>query len=248
MAPDLEALDAAPIEAIFDGGGKLHDARDGATSKTAREVLRSAVRHIDRARSAAGRQDSDAALEAWEALVRGRWSLVDRFDSDQRRFVVAIRNDPKFSDPRGLSQRERQVAEFIGLGRSAKEIAYLLGAPAASVENSTRRVQAKLGLGSRIELAAFFSPRGIRARLAEVGLADEALLIGSTPPLDETKLAGLTHAERAVLASLIAGSTNHDIAVRRTTSPRTVANQIQGIFRKFGARSRGELMARLNDG
>jgi DNA-binding NarL/FixJ family response regulator len=247
MAHQLATLDAAPIEAIFDGGGKLHDARDGATGSTARELLRSAVLHVDRARSITGRVDSDRAMESWEALVHGRWSLVDRFDSDRPRFVVAIRNDPRFPDPRGLSLRERQVAEFVGLGRSAKEIAYLLGVPSASVENSTRRAQAKLGLGSRIELASFFSPHGIRTRLAEIAVAGDALLIGATPLLDEARLTGLTEAERSVLGLLIAGSTNADIATRRATSSRTVANQVQAIFRKFGVRSRSELMARLSD-
>jgi DNA-binding CsgD family transcriptional regulator len=247
LGPELASLDAAPIEAIFDGGGKLYDARQAATSATAREQLRQAVRRIDKARSAAGRQDSDAALAAWEGLVSGRWSLVDRFDSDQRRFVVAVRNDPRFPDPRGLSLRERQVAEFAGLGRSAKEIAYLLGVAAPSVENSLRRAQAKLGLASRLELTEFFSPQGIRASLASVALAGDDLLIGATPRLDETKLSSLTAAEREVTALLIAGSTNDDIAHRRATSPNTVANQVQSIFRTFGARSRGELLARLNE-
>jgi len=248
MIPQLASLDAAPIEAIFDGSGKLHDAREGATGKMAREALRSAVRRFDNARSITGRRDSDAALEDWEALVHGRWSLVDRFDSDRRRFVVAVRNDPRFPDPRGLSLRERQVAEYVGLGRSAKEISYLLGVPAASVENSTRRAQSKLGLGSRVELTAFFAPQGLRARLAKIGLANDALLFGAMPLLDEAKLTGLTEAERDVLGLLIAGSTNGDIASRRATSPRTVANQLQTIFRKFSVRSRGELVARLSGG
>jgi DNA-binding NarL/FixJ family response regulator len=247
LAPEIATLDAVPIEAIFDGGGKLLDARQAATSATAREQLRDAVRQIDRARSAAGRRDSDASMAAWEGLVSGRWSLIDRFDSDQRRFVVAVRNDPRFPDPRGLSLRERQVAEFAGVGRSAKEIAYLLGVSAASVENSLRRAQAKLGLGSRLELTEFFSPQGVRASLARVALAGETLLVGSTPRLEEANLAGLTSAQRDVVALLIAGSTNNDIAQRRATSPNTVANQVQAIFRTFGARSRGELLARLND-
>ena len=37
-----------------------------------------------------------------------------------------------------------------------------------------------------------------------------------------------------------------DIAQRRATSPNTIANQVQGIYRKFAVRSRGELLARLN--
>jgi DNA-binding NarL/FixJ family response regulator len=83
--------------------------------------------------------------------------------------------------------------------------------------------------------------------LAEIAVVGDTLLIGATPLLDEVRLTGLTEAERAVLGLLIAGSTNADIATRRATSPRTVANQVQAIFRKFGVRSRSELMARLND-
>jgi DNA-binding NarL/FixJ family response regulator len=246
MAGQLASLDGKPIEAIFDGGGKLCHVREAAASKSARELLRTAVRKADKARSAGGRLNADEALKAWEALIRGRWSLVDHFDSDQRRFVVAVRNDLRSLDPRGLSLRERQVVEYAGQGRSAKEIGYLLGAPAASVENSLRRAQAKLGLRSRVELTAFFAPHGLRAQLAEIVVGEDTLLMGATPRLDETKLAGLTSAEREVTALLIAGSTNHDIAQRRATSARTVANQVQSVFHKMGARSRGELVSHLS--
>ncbi|HEV2365181.1 MAG TPA: LuxR C-terminal-related transcriptional regulator [Caulobacteraceae bacterium] len=247
VSPELESFDAAPIEAIFDGGGKCHHAQEAASSNAARERLRHAVRLVDRARTRAGRQDSIAAMAEWEGLVSGRWSLIDRFDSDDRRFVVAVRNDPRFPDPRGLSLRERQVAEFAGVGRSAKEIGYLLGVAAPSVENSLRRAQAKLGLRSRLELTDFFSPQGVRSNLARVALSDTDVLIGAAPRLDETRISGLTTAEREVLALLIAGSTNADIGRRRGTSPNTVAKQVQAIFRAFGARSRGELLARLNE-
>jgi DNA-binding CsgD family transcriptional regulator len=246
IAHQLGSLDGKPIEAIFDGSGKLCDAREAATSKGARDLLRTAVRRAEKARSACGRIDADEALKAWEALICGRWSLVDRFDSDRRRFVVAVRNDLRSLDPRGLSLRERQVAEYAGQGRSAKEIAYLLGAPAASVENSLRRAQAKLDLRSRVELTAFFAPRGLRARLAEIAVGGDTLLVGTIPQFDESKLACLSAAEREVAAMLIAGSTNQDIATRRATSARTVANQVQSVFRKFHARSRGELVSRLS--
>jgi DNA-binding NarL/FixJ family response regulator len=247
LAPELTSLDAAPIEAIFDGGGNLQHAREAASSQTAREQLRDAVCRIDRARSAAGRTDSTASMAAWEGLVNGRWSLIDRFDSDRRRFVVAVRNDPRFPDPRGLSERERQVAEFAGLGRSAKEIGYLLGVAAASVENSLRRAQVKLGLRSRLELTEFFSPQGVRANLARAVVEGEDLLVGSAPLLDETKIGALTAAQREVLALLIAGSTNADIAVRRGVSPNTVANQVQAILRAFNVHSRAGLLAKLNE-
>jgi DNA-binding NarL/FixJ family response regulator len=95
-------------------------------------------------------------------------------------------------------------------------------------------------------LTAFFAPHGLRAQLAEIVVGEDTLLMGATPRLDETKLAGLTSAEREVTALLIAGSTNQDIAQRRATSARTVANQVQSVFHKMGARSRGELVSHLS--
>ncbi len=242
---ELDHFDGTQVEAIFDGSGKLFEARNGAVTRTARDVLRDAVLRIDKLRTSDGRHDPDAALGNWEALVRGRWSIVDKFDTDGRRFVVAVRNDPRFGDCRGLSLQERQVAEFIGLGRSTKEVAYILGIPPASAENSARRVQVKLGLKSRAELVAFFAPQGVRARLATMMVGNDPVLIGSSIAGERWKVAGLTESENAVLSLLVAGSSNQDIALKRSTSARTVANQIQSIFRKLSVRSRGELISHL---
>ncbi len=241
------SFDNAPVEAILDPDGKLHDAREAATETSARESLKEAVRRIERARSRTGRIDPDTAMSNWEGLVQGRWSLVDRFDTDRRRFVVAIKNDPAHLDPRGLSARERQVAEYVGLGRSSKEISYMLGVSSSAVTNCTARAQAKLGLSSRTELATFFAPAGLRAKLAEVSIAGEELLVGAYPLVNENCVMSLTDAERTVLGHLLAGSTNSDIAQRRRTSDRTIANQVQSIFNKLKVRSRSELAARLQN-
>ena len=138
-------LDAAPVEAVFDAEGKVHDARASAVSTSARELLRDAVRRIDKARTVQGRSDPDSALDTWTGLVDGRWSLVDRFDTDGRRFIVAVKNDPAYPDPRGLTMGEREVGEFVGLGRSTKEIAYILGVSLSAVTNMTAKAQAKVG-------------------------------------------------------------------------------------------------------
>ena len=238
-------LDAEHVEAVLDSGGKVHDARVPATSTSARELLREAVRRIERARTAQGRSDPDAAMEGWEGLVDGRWSLVDRFDTDGKRFVIAVKNDPAHPDPRGLTPREREVSEFVGLGRSTKEISYTLGVSFSAVTNLTAQTQAKLGLSSRAELAAFFAPGGLRAKLAELAVSGEKLLFGAYPLVDKRQVEKLTDAERQVVAHLVAGSTNGDIARRRGTSENTVANQVYAIFLKLGVRSRAELAARL---
>lgn len=232
-------------EAVLSPGGEMLDACDEAALPDARQSLRDAVRRIDRSRTREGRRDADAALDAWTAMVEGRWSLVDRFDADGRRFVVALRNDAVHADPRGLNAREQQVAGWIGLGRSIKEIGYTMGLSGTAVVQAAAGAQRKLGMETRAELAAFFSPSGPRACLAELALAGEHLLVGSWPMADPARLQGLSPAEQAVAALLLAGSTQADMARHRGVSERTVANQVQGLYRKLGVHSRVALAAVL---
>lgn len=196
-------FNSSPVEAILDGAGKLYEARAGAERPTARASLRKSVCRLDQLRTRHGRSNPDRALAAWEGLVQGRWSLVDHFDSDGRRFVLAIKNDPRFPDPRGLTLRERQVAEFIGQGHSGKEISYMLGISPSAVTNRTTRAVRKLGLSSLTELASFFSPNGPRATLSEYGVHGNTLLIGTYPLLPADQVANLTEAEREVLVALL---------------------------------------------
>jgi DNA-binding NarL/FixJ family response regulator len=141
--------------------------------------------------------------------------------------------------------RERQIAEFLGQGHSCKEISYMLGIARSAVTNCTSRAVRKLGLSSLTELAAFFSPNGPRATLAEYGVHENTLLIGTYPLLPAGQVANLTDAEREVLAAVLMGSTNRHIAHSRNCSEHTVANQVQSIFRKVGVHSRSELPVRL---
>jgi DNA-binding NarL/FixJ family response regulator len=244
MAAGL-SMDSKKVEAVLDSAGTLHDASGPAKQKDARENLREIVLRVERSRTLSGRENVDEALNNWEGLVSGRWSMVDRFDSDGRRFILAIRNDPFHPDPRGLSSRERQVAEYVGLGCSSKEIAYTLGLSEASITNCTARAQDKLGFESRSELVAFFAPNGLRRKLAETSIDGERFLIGSAPLIRTKDIKNISETEREIVALLIAGSTNGDIAKRRGSSEHTVANQVQSIFRKLCVRSRYELVAWL---
>jgi DNA-binding CsgD family transcriptional regulator len=60
--------------------------------------------------------------------------------------------------------------------------------------------------------------------------------------------AALTHAEQDVLARVLAGHSNAAIARARGTSPRTVANQIAALLRRFELGSRRALIARFAGG
>jgi DNA-binding NarL/FixJ family response regulator len=235
------AHDSPLAEAVLHPDGRLLHATPATQEAGIRERLHHAVRHMDKARSRQGRQDAEASLNAWTALVEGQWSLVDRFEADGRRFVVAMRNDPQHPDPRGLTQRERQVADCLGRGQNIQTTAYALGLSPSAIVKAADLAQHKLGLASRLELAAFFSPNGPSARLADIGLGDEQLLVASEDLVDLAQLAQLTTAERAVATALLEGATLADIALKRSTSERTVANQVQAIYRKLGVGSRLEL-------
>jgi DNA-binding CsgD family transcriptional regulator len=143
-------------EAVLSPSGALLHAEPGAQASSARESLRSAAKAIDRARSK-GRSDDEEALDLWRGLVSGRWSLVDQFDTDGRRFLVALKNDPQVSDPRVLSLRERQVLAYTALGYSLKLIAYTLGFSTSNVAQHRANAMRKLGLTSYADVARLFA-------------------------------------------------------------------------------------------
>jgi DNA-binding CsgD family transcriptional regulator len=74
--------------------------------------------------------------------------------------------------------------------------------------------------------------------------ADEFAVL--SVPLDDGSLtAALSEAEREVAMLAAKGMKNAEIARRRGTSTRTVANQMASILRKLGVSSRYALAARL---
>jgi DNA-binding CsgD family transcriptional regulator len=140
-------------EAILSPGGRVQHAEGPAAGKAAREVLRDAARRVDRARTKKLRARPDEAMDLWQGLVAGRWSLIDEFDTDGRRFLVARRNDLGASAP-ALSDRERQVAAHVAFGHSNKHIAYQLGVSLSTVSSYVRRLAQKLGSAGRVDLVA----------------------------------------------------------------------------------------------
>jgi DNA-binding CsgD family transcriptional regulator len=145
-------FDDERVECVMTPARKVVDARGCAKTEVARERLREAARAVDRARTRRGRADPQAALTAWAGLFAGRWSLVDRFDSDGRRFIVAQRNDPSSPIPGALTRRQRQVAFYACMGWSNKEIAYALGLKPTTVSMHLQRALSRLGLESRLAL------------------------------------------------------------------------------------------------
>lgn len=144
------ALDSA--QAIFDAGkGRLVHAAPGA-GDLALERLRGAAVAVDRARSRAVRDDAPRALELWQGLFAGKWSLVDVFDTDGKRFFVAHRNEPSVAEDRRLTRRERQSVVLAATGHTDTLAAYALGIAPSTFRVHVRRAMKKLGVKSRVEL------------------------------------------------------------------------------------------------
>jgi DNA-binding CsgD family transcriptional regulator len=151
---------SAGAEAIVSPSGQVDHAEGEAQTNDARETLRRAAVAVDRARGKLRREDPGAALELWQALVSGRWSLLEHFERDGRRYLVARRNDPGVTDPRALSARERQVAWYAALGHPNKLIGYELGLAPSTVATHLQGAMSKLGVGSRAELMSLVHALG----------------------------------------------------------------------------------------
>jgi DNA-binding CsgD family transcriptional regulator len=144
-------------DAIFKPNGRLEHAEGLAQQGPARDALQQAVLRQERARGRMRRQDPEAATEAWTALVTGRWSLVDRFESDGRRYLVARPNGVRVPDPRALTERERVIAHLAALGKTNKLIAYELGLSPSTIASHLATALRKLGLQSRTQLVALLA-------------------------------------------------------------------------------------------
>jgi DNA-binding CsgD family transcriptional regulator len=91
--------------------------------------------------------------------------------------------------------------------------------------------------------SAIDPPAGLAATVLEIG-GDEYYVFQIPKPNGALPDA-LTDAEREVVALVLEGSSNADIARQRSTSTRTVANQIASILRKLAVKNRSELVHRL---
>jgi DNA-binding NarL/FixJ family response regulator len=152
------ALSQSSPSAVLDPSGLVVHAEGPARERSARDALRESAKAIDRARGRLRRTDETEALQAWKALVAGEWSLVDRFDTDGRRYIVAHKNAPALADPRALSKVERQVLALSAGGHSLKLVAYELGLPLSTVSDHRKNAMRKLRIGSRAELLRAFAP------------------------------------------------------------------------------------------
>src|SRR5450631_36317 len=93
-----------------------------------------------------------AALEPWKGRTSARWTLVDQFELDGKRYIVTQDNG---RSPRGvlaLTKTERSVVRAAARGQTTKEIAYSLGISSSTVRVLLMRAVRRCAVRDRKEL------------------------------------------------------------------------------------------------
>lgn len=149
-------------DTILTPGGRVEQA--GSSSDASLDALKEAAKSMARARGSSRHADPPGAVEAWKALVSGRWTLIDHFDHDGKRYIVAVRNEPQVPAFAELSPREAQVVAYAAQGHANKLIAYELGIAPSTVAMHLSTAGGKLGAKTRVELIRVW-----RARTSNAG-------------------------------------------------------------------------------
>jgi DNA-binding NarL/FixJ family response regulator len=236
----------------------------------AQETLRAAV-----VRAASERSDGNGEQGvAWRTLAERALSIVDHFDHDGRRYFVVRVGAARVSRrerevlahvSRGLANKE--IAFALRLAPST--VSSHLNNAMQRMGITERWVLTETFLISRLEqwleacggrepaapgwsdLDRLAGELGLHAQRVDgppmVAPESEPLFVISRsivpPALREA--AGLTAAEAEVAALAARGHSNLEIANKRGTSARTVANQMASILRKLEVPSRRQLSVRF---
>ncbi|HWA72607.1 MAG TPA: helix-turn-helix transcriptional regulator [Polyangiaceae bacterium] len=240
------------IERIASGTFLAQNPNAGAAAEaeSQQDTLRFLAFHAD----ANGARTVDVSL-LWTELVTARVRIVDSFYSDTSNYIALLATPEGTGRDRRLSRRKLDVIERVLLRGGQKPVAAELGLAPSTVAiiagNCLRAMGFDLG-ASRVPLPITLSIHAVHgltelreARLSEVTLEGRSYSILSTPRPEYALESTLSKAEYAVTRLLVEGQSHAEIAARRQTSVRTVANQLAAAFHKLGVSGRCELVCQL---
>ncbi len=194
--------------------------------------------------------DSSECRALWGQMITGRCKILGTFTAGERSNLVFAEGEP-IREP--LSGRRLQVLERILSGSSGKAIAIDLGITQSTVTLEARRALAALGYvgsTSRVPFALAILFHAAHAnRPAAIERARELDADGQwcevlRAPISRL-LQGLPPAVCEVVRMHAQGISHAEIAARRHTSTRTVANQLATAFQRLGVSGRSGLLSYL---
>lgn len=151
---------SAKMTAIFTADGRIAHAEGAGSKRVVRERLRAAVLRREKARTKLRSREPGDAIELFEGLIDGQFTVVDRFDNDGRRFLVAFENPPEIAVVRALTAREREILYRAIEGEPLKRIAHDLGITPGAASAYLVAARKKTGLRTREEMVRWFRRLG----------------------------------------------------------------------------------------
>lgn len=242
----LPAWDDARVEAVLTPDARVVHAAGAARPRSARDALRRAVTDMERARGSLRRKDASGALSLWRELIAGRWTLVERFETDGRRFLVAHANPPDAVPLRELTPRQNVIVRLLVEGRSEARIASELGLSPGAISQQVHAVLRKFrlrGRGALIDLACRLTRWGAATTSTLNGV--DTCVVDAGPELDARTTPEISPTQLQIARFLLDGLSNAEIAELRRCAPQTIANQVAMLYEKLGVNSRTELGLRL---
>jgi DNA-binding NarL/FixJ family response regulator len=120
----------------------------------AREDLREAVRMFDDARESCAPDSREAARSVLNAFP-AKWTVLETFDRDGTRYVLARENRPRPKSLADIPAAERSVLECAMRGLATKEIAHVLAISDATVRVLLMRSARRCHVPGRRDLIAW---------------------------------------------------------------------------------------------
>lgn len=208
-------------------------------------------------RAQAAQADSASSIEIslallWRELSRGLCTVNDAFFTERRCFLCTTAvTEPR----RPMPRKRRDILEKVLMGVGQKNIAIELGIAPSTVALNAKQGLDTFGMSCRasrahplVMLAAWAERNGntrVSGTLSFVDRGGQEVRIIAVPRPDLRLGSVLPPAELSVVRALIEGESYEDIAERRGTSVRTIANQITAVFRRMRLSGRSELLLRL---
>jgi DNA-binding CsgD family transcriptional regulator len=190
----------------------------------------------------------------WPRLTEGFSVAVDAFCSDTRCYM-ALADVPDRTPVRALTPRKVEILRRTLLGEPQKATALELGLAPSSVASAVTQCLRAMGFDCRalrvpalLVMAAHArgsERRECLVRSSQLENAGRVFEVVSAPRPEPALSRRLSSAEHEIARLIVEGRSNAEIAVRRTTSVHTVANQLARVFHKLGVGSRPGLLCRL---
>jgi DNA-binding NarL/FixJ family response regulator len=187
----------------------------------------------------------------WSRLIRYELTVALHFADEQREYLVL---SERAEAPRPLDGRNLGIVERFLLGDERKAIAIDFGLSPSTIAQILKSTLSTMGLDcapfrapSQLVLLAHGAHGCASAEaLTVVALEHEGQSLWAlSEELDRPLFRSLPPAQRAVLRQLIQGRSYVDIAARRRTAYRTVANQVASACQRLGVSGRSELLQLL---